>query len=74
MRFDMTGLAPVSIALDRIEVEGDVRFTGLDLDSGRRVTVTIERSEKTAGLAGDTRDVAGLVLVLTLGRTAGVEQ
>ena len=70
MRFDLTGLEPVAIALDRIEVEGDVRFTGLDLDNGKRVVITIEQSEKAATLGGDTRDVAGLVLVLSLGRAS----
>ena len=72
MRFDPTGLEPVAIALDRIEVEGALRFSGLDLEDGRRVVVTIERADETTLLDGETRDAAGLVLVLSLGR-AGEE-
>ena len=68
MMLDLKGIEPVAIALESIDVEGDVRFTGLDLDSGSKVVVTIERSEKAAQLHGRTQDVAGLVLVLTLGR------
>ena len=71
MKLDPLGLDPVAIALDRIEVQGDVRFSGLDLDSGGRVIVTIVREEASEPLAETTADAAGLVLVLTLGSPAG---
>ena len=67
MRFDMTGVEPVAIALDRIEAEGALRFSGLDLESGARVVVTIEREEATTPTGGGAVDLGGLVLVLTLG-------
>ena len=67
MRIPIPEIEPVAIALDEIETTGDVRFSGVDLESGARVTVLIERkpndraSDKTTG-----RDAAGLVLVLTM--------
>jgi hypothetical protein len=67
MKVPLPGIAPVEIALESIEAEGDLRFSGVDIESGARVTVMIAR--------GDRRDppfpeaettLKGLVLVLTM--------
>ena len=70
MHIQPEGIDPVAIALDRIELRGDLRFSGLDLDSGQPVIVTVNRNTEPAPPAAESADVSGLVLVLTLGRLA----
>jgi hypothetical protein len=59
------GLEPVAIALDGIEVADSVRLTGIDLETGLRTSITVEKqasdgSMPRARLDGPTQ------LVLTL--------
>ena len=74
MRLPIPQVEPVAIALDQIDTTGDVRFTGVDLETGARVTVMIERTPKdrtASGAASAKRSATGLVLVLTVETIAG---
>jgi hypothetical protein len=44
MRDDFDELSPVAIAIDDIVVADSVRLSGIDLDTGHRASVLIERS------------------------------
>ncbi len=66
MRIPVPDIEPVAIALDQIEASGDVRFSGLDLESGARVTVLIERAAPNPNDERPKREAQGLVLVLTM--------
>jgi hypothetical protein len=72
MRVPIPQIDPVAIALDEIQTSGDVRFTGIDLDSGARVSVLIERSPSPRPNSDSVvRPANGLVLVLTMATLAG---
>jgi len=64
------GIEPVAIALDQIELGSDVRFAGIDLDTGLRIRVVIERTrrlgENRAALT--TLQAHGLLLMLSVER------
>lgn len=68
MRVPIPEVDPVAIALDEIDTTGDVRFSGVDLETGARVTVLIERAPQDPSAVVDIskRSAAGLVLVLTV--------
>ena len=67
MRVPIPQIEPVAIALDEIQTTGDVRFTGIDLESGARVSVLIERTPSPRPKSdAATRPATGLVLVLTM--------
>lgn len=63
----LIGIDPVAIALDSIEDDGGVRMSGVDLETGTRVRVCIDRNPQEHAL-GDGRcfGASGLVLVLTV--------
>ncbi|MEO6377503.1 MAG: hypothetical protein ABIO37_05700 [Caulobacteraceae bacterium] len=72
MRVPIPQIEPVAIALDEIQTAGDVRFTGIDLESGARVSVLIERASATRPHSDAAiRPANGLVLVLTMETLAG---
>ncbi len=66
MRLPIPDLDPVAIALDRVESSGDLRFSGIDLESGARVSISIDRRPQDAAVDASTLDAHGLVLVLSL--------
>ena len=66
MRVPIPEIDPVAIALDEIDASGDVRFSGVDLESGARVTVLIERKPADTSKRDTSHDATGLVLVLTM--------
>jgi len=73
MRTRILDIEPVAIALLDIDMTGELRFSGIDLDSGELVTVAIER----LGLGPQQSDNAaaqqdGLVLLLSLHTVDGL--
>ncbi len=67
MHVPILAIEPVAIALDRIETTGDIRFSGVDLETGARVTVTILTASSEHPVSdGSTQDASGLVLVLSM--------
>ena len=73
MRTRILDIEPVAIALLDIDMTGELRFSGIDLDSGELVTVSIER----LGLGSQQSDNAaaqqdGLVLLLSLHTVDGL--
>lgn len=66
MSAPLTDLRPFIVALDVIELAKGIRFDGFDLDTGRRVSVVIERSapEQTQTITAYAAE--GLVLMLTV--------
>ena len=72
MKLPIPGVDPVAIALDEIQAGGDVRFSGIDLESGARVTVMIERAAPSDTPSEAPKPAAaGLVLMLTLHTVEG---
>ena len=65
MKVPLPGIEPVAIALESIDATGDVRFSGIDLETGSRVVVSIDRTA-TDHVISDTHQANGLVLVLTV--------
>ena len=59
---------PVAISIDRLESGSDIRFSGVDLDSGARVSVLIERLAVGRTATGADLTGSGLVLVLRMER------
>lgn len=67
MRVPIPEIDPVAIALDEIDASGDVRFSGIDLETGSRVTVSVQRQPTDRALSEESREpTTGLVLVLTM--------
>lgn len=66
MRVPLPEIEPVAIALDQIQTSGDVKFSGIDLESGAKVTVLIERSDAAPAGPPKQRSAHGLVLVLSI--------
>lgn len=65
MKLPLPPITPVAIALDEISTTGDVSFSGIDLDSGARVTVSIKADH--ADPAAKPSDLTPtLVLVLSI--------
>lgn len=68
----LAGIDPVAIALDTIEDDGGVRMTGVDLETGTRVSVRIERQADDRCIATARHFAAsGLVLTLTVQDLSG---
>lgn len=67
MRVPLPDIEPVAMMIEEIETTGDLRFTGVDLGNGARVTVAIERtpSDRPAG-ADVCKPTQALILVLTM--------
>jgi hypothetical protein len=59
-------LDPVAIALERIEVGADVRFVGIDVETGARMSILIEHMLPIGSQITALHDAAGLVLLLTV--------
>lgn len=67
MKTPIPGVDPVAIALDQIEAGEAVRLSGIDLETGCRVSVWIERTAADSNLTGPHQPAAvGLVLVLSI--------
>lgn len=66
MKSAIPGVEPVYIALDSIEAGAEVRFNGIDLETGSRVVVSIDRSQRQPTPYHPTHEASGLVLVLTI--------
>jgi hypothetical protein len=67
MPIDPPELEPVAIALDDVQVSDSVRLSGIDLDTGLRASVLIERNVKDRPLIAHSRHSAtGLVLTLSI--------
>ena len=63
MRIPLPEIEPVAIALDQLEASDRVRFSGIDLDNGARVTVTIDRDADQSAADPGLQRTAGLVLL-----------
>jgi len=71
MPTEFDGLEPVAIALDEIEVADSVRLSGIDLETGLRATVLVEkRPSDHAMRSPHPRIATGLVLTLSIERFA----
>lgn len=68
MRIPIPEIDPVAISIDRLESGGDIRFSGVDLESGARVSVVIERKDGEVAATGANLTGSGLVLVLRMER------
>ena len=68
MHIPIPEIDPVAISIDRLESGGDIRFSGVDLDSGARVSVLIERKAVDHQATGADVSGSGLVLVLRMER------
>jgi hypothetical protein len=66
MRIPIPEIEPVIIALESIDATGDVRFSGVDLESGARVVVSVDRRPADHARAAASYQASGLVLVLTI--------
>lgn len=67
MKTPIPGVDPVAIALDQIEAGKAVRLSGIDLETGCRVNILIERTAADSNLAAPPQPAAaGLVLVLSI--------
>lgn len=73
MRIPIPQIAPVAIALDTLEASDHVTFSGIDLDSGARVVVTVSRDCDPEAPIVEQSTAHGLVLVLTM-QTVGDRQ
>ena len=65
MKLPIPGIEPVAIALESIDATGDIRSSGIVLEAGSRVVVSIDRTA-TDHVISDTHQASGLVLVLTI--------
>lgn len=65
---DFTGIEPVAIALDQIELGRMVRFAGIDLETGLRIRVVVERihDANAEQPALKTLQAHGLLLMLSV--------
>jgi hypothetical protein len=71
MPTEFDGLEPVAIALDEIEVADNVRLSGIDLETGLRATVLVEKCISDHATRSPLRRVpTGLVLTLSIERFA----
>lgn len=69
MPTDLDGLEPVAIALDEIEVADSIRLSGIDLETGLRATVLVEKRSSDHAMRSPRLLVAtGLVLTLSIER------
>lgn len=66
MRVPIATIDPVAILLDELDTAGEVTFGGVDLDSGARVTVTIERDPLGGPAPSPDPDRSSLILVLSI--------
>lgn len=62
------GIEPVAIALDQIELGASVRFAGIDLDTGLRIRVLVERPPQAghSEYTPQTLQAHGLLLMLSV--------
>jgi hypothetical protein len=61
-----TGLEPVLVALETIELTSDVSFAGIDLETGTRVSISVSRDSASKPTLVRKFLAAGLVLRLTI--------
>jgi hypothetical protein len=60
---------PIAIALDGVILSDDIRFAGIDLETGRRMTIAVRCAEATAPSEQDIEPLEpGLVLLLIVQR------
>jgi len=62
-------LDPIAVALEEIQDDGSTTFAGIDLDSGKRVRIVVDRhSPSPSPLAQQSLAADGLILILTIAR------
>jgi hypothetical protein len=67
MRRPIAAIEPVAVALDQIDAGPRTRFTGIDLETGARISVVVERSEPPSTPAENfICHAQGLLLVLSI--------
>lgn len=71
MANELGGLEPVAIVLEEVEIADTVRLSGIDLDTGLRASVLIERTGMPAAAATFKQQAMGLVLTLTVQKVSG---
>ena len=66
MRQRIRQIDPVVIMLDGVAAPGPMTFTGVDVEDGSRVRVTLERTFEAAEAVCSHDATPGLVLVLSI--------
>lgn len=61
-----TGLEPVLVALETIELTGEVLFAGIDLETGARISISVSRKSASKPTLVRKFLASGLVLRLTV--------
>ncbi|PTS89116.1 MULTISPECIES: hypothetical protein [unclassified Caulobacter] len=64
-------IQPVAVALEDVQGVHDLRFNGIDLETGNRISILIERDIRDHAIATDRQfSATGLVLLLSIKRLA----
>jgi len=62
-------IQPVAVALEDVQGVHDLRFNGIDLETGNRISILIERDIRDHAIATDHQfSATGLVLLLSIKR------